>query len=91
MYFFSYDRCRNKHRIYAIEVKNEKGELLGYRPMVDRSPKEGGRIEEISDLFPALKWKVFSTEEICIGFAIDFFTNTVPIMHENMKVLRAEK
>jgi hypothetical protein len=74
-HFFSYDDSLYKHRIFGIEVKNEKDELLGYRPLVERNPKSGGLVENVSELFPNLKWKVFSTEKLARDFAIDFFIN----------------
>ena len=75
-HYFSYDNLVHKHKIYAIEVFNEKKELLGYRPIVDRwDAKKGGTVETISNSYHALKWKVFSTEKICIDYAIDFFIN----------------
>jgi hypothetical protein len=72
-HFFRYDKGEYKHRIFGIEVRNEKNELLGYRPVVDRSPKGFGVIEEVSDLYPALKWRVFSTEKLARDAGIDFF------------------
>lgn len=72
--FFNYDNAKNRHQICAIPVENEKGELLGFRPHVIRSDaKKGGIAETISDRFPALKWKVFSSEKICREYASDFF------------------
>lgn len=74
-HFFNYDRCENKHRIYGLEVKNEKGEIVGYRPVVQRHPKNGGISEQISDQYPQVKWKIFSTEKLARDFAIEFFNS----------------
>ena len=72
-HFFNYDRCENKHQIYAFEVKNEKDETVGYRPVVNRHPKNGGWSEQISDKYAQLKWNVFSTEKLAYDFAVEFF------------------
>lgn len=74
-FYFSYDNADNKHQIYAYEAKNEKGELVGYRPVVQRHPKNGGVSEQISDQYPAVKWKIFSSEQLARDFAIDFFNS----------------
>jgi hypothetical protein len=74
--FFYYDQGKHKHRIFEIPVKNEKDELVGYRPQVHRFDAEkGGIVEPISDQYEALKWKIFSTEKLCRDFAIEFFNN----------------
>ncbi|WP_276975461.1 hypothetical protein [Flavobacterium filum] len=72
-HFFNYDKGENRHRIYGFEVKNENDELVGYRPVVQRYPKNGGISEQISDQYPLLKWKIFSTEKLARDFAIEFF------------------
>lgn len=73
-HFFSYDNLKHKHRIYAFEVKNEEGELLGFRPVVHRfDAKKGGIVETISDKYPAVQYAVFSTEDLARNFAINYF------------------
>lgn len=73
-HYFNYDKVEHKHRIYSIEVKNEKNEIVGYRPLVERfDAKKSGTVEQISDKYPQLKWKVFSTPELARDFAITFF------------------
>lgn len=73
-HYFNYDSGIYKHRIYGIETKNEKGEIVGYRPMVQRvHAKNGGVVEQISDKHPQVKWKIFSTERFARDFAIQFF------------------
>ena len=74
-HFFNYDDVKNKHHIYGLEVKNEKDLIIGYRPIVLRHPKDGGIMEEISNQYPQVKWKVFSTEKLARDFAIDFFNS----------------
>ena len=73
-HFFTYDNGFYKHQIFGIETKNEKGKIVGYRPMVQRvNAKEGGVVEQISDKYPQVKWKIFSTENLAREFAIQFF------------------
>jgi len=72
-HFFSYDRCENRHHIYCFDVKNEKDEIVGYRPVVFRTPRDGGISIQISDQYSQFKWKVFSTEKLARDFAINFF------------------
>jgi len=74
-HFFNYDFCKNKHQIYGLEVKNEKGEIVGYRPLVQRFPKHGGVVEVVSESFPQVKWKIFSSEKLARDFAIKFFNS----------------
>lgn len=71
-YLFKYDKGVHKHHIYALEVKNEKEELIGYRPLVHAI--YGRSMKEVSNLYPnELAFKVFSDEKNCRNFAIDFF------------------
>lgn len=73
-HFFTYDNGFHKHQIFGIETKNEKGETVGFRPIVQRvNAKEGGIVEQISDKYPQVKWKIFSTEKLAREFAIKFF------------------
>ena len=74
-HFFSYDNLENRHTFYGFEVKNEKGETVGYRPIIHRCPKNGGMVENISERYPQLKYKVFSTEDLARDFAIKLFKN----------------
>ncbi len=73
--FYKYDQRQNKHAVYAIEVKDENDNLIGFRPLVHRWHPSGGIVEEISENYPELKWKVFSTPEKARTFAQDFFEN----------------
>lgn len=75
--FFSYDNGKHKHRIHGIAAFNEKDEVVGYRPVVDRFDEnaEVSVVEQISDQHPQLKWKIFSTNKLARDFAIDFFCN----------------
>lgn len=72
-YFFSYDQLKHKHRIYVYAVKNEKDEVVGYRPIVERFPVKGGVVEKISDYYPQFRSRVWSTEELAREFAYNFF------------------
>lgn len=71
--FFNYDNGAHKHSIAGFVCKNEKNEIVGYRPVVDRHPKGGGIVETISDRFPQVKWSIFSTEKLARDFAINYF------------------
>jgi hypothetical protein len=72
-YLFNYDGGRHKHLIIAIEVRNEKNELLGYRPVVarDNSMQE----TPISERYSDLKYRVFTNKRLCREFAVEFFSN----------------
>jgi hypothetical protein len=72
-HFFNYDRGENKHRIYAFELINEKQEVVGYRPIVERNHKNGGIVETISENFFDLKYKIFSTDKLAREYAITYF------------------
>jgi hypothetical protein len=74
-HYFNYDKNENKHQIFGVQVKNEKDEIVGYRPVVNKSPKGGGTMDEISDQYPQIKWKIFSTEKLARDCAIEFFNN----------------
>lgn len=72
--FFYYDRCEHKHQVFAFPIKNEKDEIVGYIPRVDRSLKNGGLCETVSDRHREFKYKVFSTEKLARDWASDFFS-----------------
>lgn len=75
-HYFNYDFGKHKHRIMALPTSNENGEIIGFRPVVLRcDANNGGVVEQVSDNYPGIKWKIFSNERLCRDFAIDFFNS----------------
>lgn len=73
--YWNYDNSKHKHRIMALEVKNELDIIVGFRPVVFRhDPKESCVMEEISERLYGLKWKIFTTEKACREFTYDFMS-----------------
>ncbi len=72
-HFFSYDLGVNKHRIYTYALMNEKKQIVGYLPVVDRHPAEGGLVENISFKLLDLRLKCFSSEMLARQYAIEYF------------------
>lgn len=72
-HFFSYDSGENKHQFYTHELKNEKGEVVGYLPLVSRWPKEGGMVEQVSWRLLDLRMKLFTEEKMAREYAIEYF------------------
>jgi hypothetical protein len=69
--YFNYDKCENKHFIYAYPAKN--GEVIGFRPVVHRSLK-GGVVEDVTPNYPELN-KILPTERQARDFAINLFND----------------
>lgn len=72
--FFAYDYGENKHHIYAHPLKNEADVVVGYLPVVMRSPKQGGLSENISLKLADLRFKCFSEERLAREYAVEYFS-----------------
>lgn len=57
----------------ALPIKNEKEEIIGFKPIVDRVDKDGGITQSISRYYVELDSLAFSSEKICRAYAVDFF------------------
>jgi len=73
-HYFSYDRLKHAHTVFAVEVKDENDKVLGFRAVVTRVPKGGGLNDNVSERFGKLKYICFSSEKAAIEHAVVFFS-----------------
>lgn len=69
--YFKYDDNKHKHRIFSFEKKDEKGQVIGYYPLVIRD--EPNVVRRISEEYDIFKDKIFSTQEEAKDYAFIFF------------------